>query len=254
MKCESCGGNMGLEDLKCPYCGTPNPFARQHQEEMQRFEQEFAQTRDEVVTASRKTTGRHISVILLLVLLLLDMAGLGFAAMSSEIAYDIREKRIIEEADLHLANMEAYLQDGDYSGLSAYYTGNHLYALYEVDEVDAYSAVLRAASCYKWLTEDLGSRVQGGSYRFQENSIHQTCATMASNITKLWNLEEEYSYKKEIYLAADKMVYIEDMRSRMALLLEVYAGLTKTEVRELVDMSESRIQKTLEERLVVKDE
>ena len=254
MKCESCGGNMGLEDLKCPYCGTPNPFARKHQEEMRRFEKEFAQTRDEVVTSARKTAGRNISIILILVLLLLDMGGFAFASMSSDIAYDMREKKILQEADLHSANLQAYLEDGDYSGFAAYYSCNHLYSLYDVDGVEEYGAVLRAASCYKWLTQDLGYKVQGGSYRFKEYGLSTTCSEMASQITKLWSIEDEFQYKKELYLAPDKMVYIEDMRSRTALLLEIYGGLTKAEIRDLPDMSQSRIQKLLEERLVSADE
>ena len=50
------------------------------------------------------------------------------------------------------------------------------------------------------------------------------------------------------------MAFIEDMRKRISLLLQTYAGLTEEEAGSLGDMSRSRIQKILEERLVSIDE
>jgi hypothetical protein len=77
---------------------------------------------------------------------------------------------------------------------------------------------------------------------------------MAENITKLWNVEDQYSYRQEIYLAQDKLSYIQDMRERVSLLLQTYAGLTEEEAGSLGDLSQGRIQKILEERLVSTDE
>ena len=44
MKCPHCGAQIGLEEKYCPFCGLPNEFARKHQEDMDRYEQEFQQT------------------------------------------------------------------------------------------------------------------------------------------------------------------------------------------------------------------
>ena len=41
MKCPHCGAQIGLEEKYCPFCGLPNEFARKHQEDMDRYEQEF---------------------------------------------------------------------------------------------------------------------------------------------------------------------------------------------------------------------
>lgn len=254
MKCNNCGGNLGLEDLKCPYCGTPNPFAEKHQEEMRRFEKEFASAREEVVTANRKRAGRNTALILILVLLLLDAGAIFFAGISSEIAYDIKEKRVQAQADRHLENITALLEEGDYSSFSAYYSANSIYYIGSDTILDEYSAVHSAAGRYRWILEDLEKYISGNSYSFREEAMASTCSYMADNLARLWNVEEDFSYRREIYLAPDKMAFIEDMRERVSLLLQTYAGLTEEEAGSLGDMSQSRIQKILEERLVSIDE
>ena len=244
MKCNNCGGNMGLEDLKCPYCGTPNPFAEKHQEDMRRFEKEFAATKEEVVTANKKRAGRNTSLILILVLILLDVGAVIFAGISSDIAYSIKEKRIQAQADQHMENILALLEEGDYCGFSAYYSANSIY--YATSGTDLED--------YRWLLQDLEKYISGNSYSFRKESMSRTCAYMAENITKLWSVEDQYSYRQEIYLAPDKLSYIQDMRERVSLLLQTYAGLTEEEAGSLGDLSQGRIQKILEERLVSTDE
>jgi hypothetical protein len=254
MKCNNCGGNMGLEDLKCPYCGPPNPFAEKHQEDMRRFEKEFAATKEEVVTANKKRAGRNTSLILILVLILLDVGAVIFAGISSDIAYSIKEKRIQAQADQHMENILALLEEGDYCGFSAYYSANSIYYATSGTDLEDYSAVHGAAGRYRWLLQDLEKYISGNSYSFRKESMSRTCAYMAENITKLWNVEDQYSYRQEIYLAPDKLSYIQDMRERVSLLLQTYAGLTEEEAGSLGDLSQGRIQKILEERLVSTDE
>ena len=53
MKCPHCGAQIGLEEKYCPFCGLPNEFARKHQEDMDRYEQEFQQTQSEVYQKTR---------------------------------------------------------------------------------------------------------------------------------------------------------------------------------------------------------
>ncbi len=56
MKCPHCGAQIGLEEKYCPFCGLPNEFARKHQEDMDRYEQEFQQTQSEVYQKTRHFT------------------------------------------------------------------------------------------------------------------------------------------------------------------------------------------------------
>ena len=54
MKCEFCNGNMSLEDLHCPHCGQINKHAQQHIRDMQRYQGEFNETKEDVITVTQK--------------------------------------------------------------------------------------------------------------------------------------------------------------------------------------------------------
>ena len=49
MKCSNCGSNLQIEDSKCPYCGSMNPYFEKHREEMFRYKKDYEKTKDEVI-------------------------------------------------------------------------------------------------------------------------------------------------------------------------------------------------------------
>ena len=63
MKCPHCGAQIGLEEKYCPFCGLPNEFARKHQEDMDRYEQEFQQTQSEVYQKTRHFMAKEPSAL-----------------------------------------------------------------------------------------------------------------------------------------------------------------------------------------------
>ena len=73
MKCPHCGAQIGLEEKYCPFCGLPNEFARKHQEDMDRYEQEFQQTQSEVYQKTRHFTSLTVPLTVIFVLILLNL-------------------------------------------------------------------------------------------------------------------------------------------------------------------------------------
>ena len=69
MKCTHCGGNIGLEDKICPYCGAPNEHALGHQEDMRRYEDAFEKTRQHVEERTSRFSGFAVPVTLGLILI-----------------------------------------------------------------------------------------------------------------------------------------------------------------------------------------
>ena len=80
MKCQYCGGTLDLEDRFCKHCGQVNTVASEHVQEMEKYQQEFEQTRRYVheQTAGYNSLGIRVvtiavlwitSIILLLVML-----------------------------------------------------------------------------------------------------------------------------------------------------------------------------------------
>ena len=73
MKCPHCGAQIGLEEKYCPFCGLPNEFARKHQEDMDRYEQEFQQTQSEVYQKTKHFTSLTVPLTVIFVLILLNI-------------------------------------------------------------------------------------------------------------------------------------------------------------------------------------
>ena len=79
MKCPHCGAQIGLEEKYCPFCGLPNEFARKHQEDMDRYEQEFQQTQSEVYQKTRHFTSLTVPLTVIFVLILLNIVSFVFS-------------------------------------------------------------------------------------------------------------------------------------------------------------------------------
>jgi len=58
MNCKYCGGRITLETKECPSCGIETPFAKQHAKDMERFEEEFRETKEYV----KSKTGNRIGL------------------------------------------------------------------------------------------------------------------------------------------------------------------------------------------------
>ena len=127
MKCPHCGAQIGLEEKYCPFCGLPNEFARKHQEDMDRYEQEFQQTQSEVYQKTRHFTSLTVPLTVIFVLILLNIVSFVFVAKSWDIGSSLQKQQIHSHLSKHQENIDTYIQNGDFCGLSYYYSQNSLY-------------------------------------------------------------------------------------------------------------------------------
>ena len=94
MKCPNCGAQLGLEDAACPYCGTANALAAQHQSDMSRYREEYERTQGEVLK-NTSAMQRHGSWLAILVVLLVALViGIVLQASAWDIGYSLRERNI----------------------------------------------------------------------------------------------------------------------------------------------------------------
>ena len=70
MRCKKCMHEIGPEEPRCPYCGTENPYAVQHQKNMKQFKRDYKKTRSEVISSAQKTRGLATRAAILIVLIL----------------------------------------------------------------------------------------------------------------------------------------------------------------------------------------
>ncbi len=242
MKCPNCGGQMGLEDAFCPYCGTRNAEAAQHQSDMAHFRQEYQRTQAEV---AQKTSflQRHGSwLIILTVLLVALIVGIILQVSAWDIGYSIRENNIQRTAVEDSQVMDAYLAKGDYGQFVGYYDANSI----SFDDENPYQGVHSAASAYVDLLKDVASVNRPSSWTLKPEYISDTCDYIARSLMRIYTVEEQYSYNTERYLPADKRVFIDDIRGRAGAIAKTYFGLTDEEVQEIPNMSERRLSTLIE--------
>lgn len=243
MNCPNCGNPLGLEDEVCPFCGAPNTFAQKHQADMEHYERAFRKTQQEVSQKASRTASYMTPMILIAVMVLLNVAALAISHSSYRIADSIINRRITRNAAEHRENIEAYLEDGNYFGMSSYYDQNDLYY---GDEFEEYDALVSAANDYYYIYSTL---VDKNDYSFSEDSIDSTIRSLCNNLQDLYDIENSYSYHKDTALTEDKMEYISDIRHQTEALFITYASLSADEAASLGDLSAKRQQELLKERL-----
>ena len=245
MKCPHCGAQIGLEEKYCPFCGLPNEFARKHQEDMDRYEQEFQQTQSEVYQKTRHFTSLTVPLTVIFVLILLNIVSFVFVAKSWDIGSGLQKQQIHSHLGKHQENIDTYIQNGDFCGLSYYYSQNSLY--YE-DAFDKYNALISASDSYRNIYRILVDTSSScNNYYFDSDEISHTITTLARDVHDIYNLEDNYSYNAEEYFTVETNAALTDLRTQTKAILVAYAGLTPEEAEALPDLS-SRKQKEYLER------
>ena len=180
MKCPGCGANLGLEDQFCPYCGTANPHARQHQAEMQNFRHEFEKTRDRVEERANRFAGFAVPLTILGIAVALLIASLVFTMNAYQIGKSIRTKQLAAQGAELRARIENALDERDYGFIEALYTNQDLYLLtssYGNNQVlKDYDMIFRACEYYEWAEATIADLPGRSGYRFSAERIRETCA------------------------------------------------------------------------------
>ena len=125
MKCQHCGNNLNIEDRFCPYCGQPNPFAVKHQEEMDRYEKDYQETKEDVLEQSSRFNRHTVRITIIAVLVALIAVTCFLLAKADDIvdgkldtskvkAFLAKKGQVVEvyETSLHYAPCSAKKGDG----------------------------------------------------------------------------------------------------------------------------------------------
>lgn len=234
---------MGLEDAYCPYCGTRNAMAVQHQSDMAHYRDEYERTQEEVLR-NTSFVQRHGSwLVILVILLVILMIGCGLFANAWDIGYSIREKNVESGMEVDKPVIESYLEQGDYGKFLGYYDANDINLVHD----NPYQGVRMAAGAYVDLIEHVGALNDPNSYSFKPERISDTCYYLAEDLNKIYTLEEEYSYYLDEYLPDSMRGYLDDIRERTGAIAITYFGLTKEDIEKIPSISKRKLAQMIEE-------
>ena len=243
MKCPSCGGNMGLEDAVCPYCGQPNTQAVQHQSDMARYQREYERTQAEVLEETSFMRGHGSWLVILAALLVALIAAIALNVSAWDIGYSIREGNVDRTFAESAQTLDAYLEQGDYGKFLGYYEANDL----SLANDTRYQAMQTAARAYVDLLTYISAIGNSSEYAFTPNRIADTSSYIASDLNTIYGIERYYDYDLERYLPESMKPYLDDLRERTAFICVAYFGLTDEQVQEIPNMSEKKLAQLIEE-------
>lgn len=249
MKCENCGGNLSLEDLTCPHCGTVNKHAQQHVRDMERYHGAFQDTREKVYSVTRKYAGIAVRAGVIAGLLILTVVFAVVGARSYEIKSSLAKSRAERKFAEYSAILDGYLEEEDYLAFHAFAEANDIWG-YD-SPYEKYMPVLRASSQYAYLYEAI---LRAYTVRQQEESEEGYAADQIKWTAEQLNYfydsldMEQYSYYEDANSQENREA-LERMEDHVKVLLRTYCGLTPEDAEGLRELSEARRAVLLEERM-----
>ena len=250
MKCKYCGGDVTLNDHFCPHCGRPVDQAQRHQMEMQEYETEFEETKQEAMnklavnSGGGRAVGIRLGVIVALIVLLFWMIiNLG--------SYTINEKREKKAAnknyDSYVEQIEQYLSDRDYLDLAVFVDRHRLNMN---DKYEKYRYIFYAAGDY----ENVFKALLETAY-VKEDARHLYYAeNLSENVNTFYDTILSDSYKRDEADPEQTEAAFREMEEDMAVLMQKYLHLSKEDTDSLRGLSRSRrtvlIEQALDDKIV----
>ena len=243
MKCEFCGGNLDLEAEVCPHCGQLNRQAKQHVEDMKRYQGAFADTQKDVYTTVRRYSDITVRAILIAVLVIVLMIIMAVNANSYRIWRGAVKAQNRLQKNTVVAAMDKYLENEDFLGFADYCYDKEIDG-YE-DGFEEYYYICSTAKSYQSLYTELVRRAfpmesYGDSYEWLGDSLDYFYQSVQ-------RADAEYTY-----LAADMALterYLGEMEEQVQALLITYCDLTEEEAAGLREMSKSERSLLIERRM-----
>lgn len=234
MKCKSCGAAISLEDQFCSHCGAANEEAKKHLKDMEHYNNEFDQTRTEVITKTKRWTDFTLSIAVISVLLLLNAVALLMHSKSYVISDFIENIVLISNKNEHLEKLDNYEKNEEYYELAAYET---YYSLYLCDVFDDYDAVMDACDAYTSIYNsimDLQNKDGLAIY-----TIDSQLSSISFELSNLYRISPETPYKyKESAFSDIHTASLEKIRLKVENLITYYCNLTEEEILSLPNMGD----------------
>ena len=243
MKCEHCGNNLSLEDKVCPYCGRENKLAAKHNQDMDKYEEDYASVKKEVLSNSRRFNGFTARLTIAAILIAL----LASVLVAYGHKYDIRsareERQILAHYNEHKATIDGLIRSRDHLGLYQYCRVNKLSYLREFDE---YYAAYTASERYADICDQIFYLNEESPYYFKPEESFEEIASASQKINEMRKPQHEYENEK-YYSNQEVVAYINDLADHSDLIIRGYFGMDEEEMEAFKSMSKARKQLKLEE-------
>ena len=250
MICENCKHEIGPEDLKCQNCGAANPFAVQHQENMQQFAGEYAATEKEVSGFAKAVEGlgkKAAVLVLLLVgtIVMLVISSLNYADPDED---EAARRDAVKNAAAYADEADGFLERGEYMEYVSFLYAHELMNI-PPEEFRRFQCVHYVAKEYYECIELLEEMI----LRSDDPDYHDGLDTDIRNFCMyLDGFYEVYEAQKSAEKSEEYLAYILDMEAELKAAMRTYFAMDEGALQEFLDMSQA--QKAVKIREVLRHE
>lgn len=250
MKCQGCGYNINIEDKFCPHCGRPNDFALEHNESMEKFEEEFRSTKEEVVTNSKRFnsyTGKITIIALLALLICLSFIGQYF---SYEIRDNINERNATKKAKEYIPILDEYQENRDIDGFVHFIAENGLQYVHR-GQFEKYYYAYNLSTAYLRMEEYIIQLRGFDYYQYNYYTKPEIITNICSQIKTIKNYLDRgtYTWNDDITtgVQGEYMDYVRELTEDT---LATYFDLTNEEAASIWELSDAKLGIMLEEKYI----
>ena len=230
MKCPYCGGEVGLEERFCSYCGRPNEQAQRHYQDMAHYKMRYDATEADVVDKAESYARAVPRVVVIVLMLIASIAMWVIAANLYLYPENTRRRAAEKNPQPVIETLEGYLAERNYMSFASYFDYYDL-RTYNSSFED-YSDLRWCAEYYKGFmieTESLFLHTDREKWvRYSaSNDIQRLCQELNGFLEYADRAEKEC--ENETHLAC-----VKDMYSDVEDVLRLYLGLDEVDLEEFL--------------------
>lgn len=245
MKCDYCGGNLSLEDERCPHCGQINTHAKKHVDDMKHYQGEFESTQKYVKEKTATYTEFISRGIFLAILAIVTIVIFVLCANIWEIRWSIKRSTAERNFQKNSAIIEQYLEEEDYIGCAAF-VDNKAIRIYG-GVYDEYRCYIQACNQYRNVMDMLQRYAMPSPYENTESMCKLT-GDCLEDFYKYYK-NEEFRYTGGSNETEKYREIVENMNRTINATLTCYCGFTEEEAEAFKDMSLANRYLMIEEKL-----
>lgn len=245
MKCESCGAPLKIEYNVCPNCGTPNPFAKGHREDMEKYSKAFDETRSAVIKKTRNTFGIMIKIVISLVLIIASVVCLFMSKGVHTFNVSSKLRHISAHKEEYKREADILEESRDYIGFTKWYELNHIARR---DDFREYYDIYIVSSYYSSLVEEVLAISDAENVSIVYDTLSGKYDRIAQSIVKMRNRINDEP-KTDVYNSRTPrhMEAMNDAYNEAKLIVKAVFCLSDEDAAKLDTESEAKIAVILEE-------
>lgn len=245
MRCKACNARLAIEDEKCPYCGTPNPDAIKHRQDMKHFSSEFHRVRSSVLRTTMENAGKSMRIVILCVMAVLLILSLVFLANSWNIASAVTKWQAAAKTEQYCAMLDHFEEEGDFLSFAALYDQRSLYGPEEFEEYrHVYTAASNYSSIFGYITTLLEEEHWEDAHK---NALEFLCEAIDYHYEYLEREPYEWLYETGAY-AEKHLDAVKRITEKIENLLQMTFSITEEEMAAFKEYSSAEKQVFIERR------